>query len=51
MSQRDKIRMSDEEIRDFLVSRKTLIVCPTTRTAFRIPCPCGSRWTTTARSA
>ena len=27
MSQRDKIRLSDEEIRDYLVSRKTLIVC------------------------
>jgi PPOX class probable F420-dependent enzyme len=27
MSRRDKIRLSDEEIRDFLASRKTIIVC------------------------
>lgn len=27
MSRRDKIRLSDEEIRNFLVNRKTLIVC------------------------
>ena len=27
MSRRDKIRLSDEEIRDFLAGRKTIIVC------------------------
>ena len=27
MSRRDKIRLNDEEIRDFLASRKTVIVC------------------------
>ena len=27
MSRRDKIRLSDEEIRDFLANRKTVIVC------------------------
>ena len=27
MSRRDKIRLSDEEIRDFLASRKTIVVC------------------------
>ena len=34
MSRRDKIRLSDEEIRDFLASRKTIIVCSNGRGGF-----------------
>ena len=34
MSRRDKIRLSDQEIRDFLGSRKTVIVCSNGRGGF-----------------
>jgi len=39
MSRRDKICLSDEEIRDFLASRKTIIICSNGRGGFPHPMP------------
>ena len=39
MSRRDQIRLSDEEIRDFLANQKTLIVCSNGPQGFPHPMP------------
>jgi PPOX class probable F420-dependent enzyme len=39
MSRRDQIRLSDEEIRDFLADRKTIIICSNGRGGFPHPMP------------
>lgn len=39
MSRRDQIRLSDQEIRDFLASRKTAVVCSNGQGGFPHPMP------------